>query len=57
MLRAVPESLPAIVIVLLIGGVAVAAGLGLGIVVVAPRIGRLLDRMDRDDEEPGDRVD
>jgi hypothetical protein len=56
MLRAVPESLPAIVIVLLIGGVAVAAGLGLGIV-VAPRIGRLLDRMDRDDEEPGDRVD
>lgn len=43
-------------IVLLIAGVAVAVGLGLGIV-VAPRIVRLLDRMDRDDEEPGDRAD
>ena len=51
-----PESVQAIVLILLIAGVAVAVGLGLGIV-VAPRIGRLLDRADADDEEPGDRTD
>ncbi len=52
----VPESVQAIVVVLLIAAGAVAIGLGLGIV-VAPRIGRLLDRADADDEEPGDRTD
>jgi hypothetical protein len=52
----VPESAQAIVLVVLIAVVAVAAGLGLGIV-VAPRIGRALDRADRDDEEAGDGPD
>ena len=51
-----PESVQGIALVLLIGGVAVAVGLGLGIV-VAPRIVRLLDKADADDEEPGDRTD
>ena len=51
-----PESAQAIAIVLLIAAVAMAVGLGLGIV-VAPRIVRLLDRADTDDEEPGDRTD
>ena len=51
-----PESVQGVVLVLLIGAVAVAVGLGLGIV-VAPRIGRMLDRADPDDEEPGGRTD
>ena len=42
--------------VLVMAGVAVAIGVGLGIV-VAPRLGRLFDRADADDEEPGDRAD
>ena len=45
-----------IVLVLLIAAVAVAVGVGLGIV-IAPRLGRLFDRADADDEEPGDRTD
>jgi hypothetical protein len=42
---------------LLIAIVAAVVGVGFGIVVLAPRIGRLLDRAesDKDDEEPGDR--
>ena len=50
----------AVVAVLVIGGVAVAIGIGFGIV-VAPRIGRLFDRADVEadptDEEPRDRAD
>jgi hypothetical protein len=51
--------------VLLIGGVAVAIGIGFGIV-VAPRLGRLFDRFNaatdadaeiNEDEEPRDRAD
>jgi hypothetical protein len=52
----VPETAVAIVAILLIAGVTVAVGIGFGIV-VAPRIRRLLDRLDEDDEEPGDRTD
>lgn len=40
---------------LVIAAISIVVGVGFGIV-VAPRIGRLLDRMDRDDdEEPRDR--
>lgn len=45
----------AVVAVLLIGAIAAAVGVGLGIVILAPRIGRMLDRAETDDEEPGDR--
>jgi hypothetical protein len=51
-----PDSALAIVMVLVIAGVAVAIGIGFGIV-VAPRIGRLIDRAAPDDEEPRDRDD
>lgn len=39
-----------IVVVLLIAGVVAAVGLGFGIV-VAPRLGRLFDRVDANDDE------
>ena len=42
-------------LVLLIAAVAAVIGVGLGIVILAPRIGRMLDRSEADDEEPGDR--
>jgi hypothetical protein len=42
-------------IVLVIAALAAAVGVGFGIVVLAPRISRALDRADADDEEPGDR--
>ena len=42
-------------LVLVIGAIAAVAGVGLGIVLIAPRITRMLDRSDTDDEEPGDR--
>jgi Na+/H+-dicarboxylate symporter len=50
-----------IAVVLVIGAVAVAIGIGFGIV-IAPRIGRLLERAEPDthaieDEEPRDRTD
>jgi hypothetical protein len=52
-----PESAQAIALVLLIAAVAVVVGVGFGIV-IAPRLGRLFDRVDADDdEEPGDRTD
>lgn len=44
-----------VVLVLLIGAIAAVAGVGFGIVIIAPRIGRMLDRAEADDEEPGDR--
>ena len=47
----------ALVAVVAIAAIAVALGLGLGLV-VAPRLGRLFDRADADDdEEPRDRAD
>jgi Na+/H+-dicarboxylate symporter len=46
-----------IAVVLVIGAIAVAIGIGLGIV-IAPRLGRLFDRADADeDEEPRDRAE
>ena len=49
-----PDELGGVLVVLVVAGVAVALGLGLGIV-IAPRLGRLVDRMDADDdEEPRD---
>ena len=52
-----PDPLGAIALVLLIAAVAVAIGIGFGIV-IAPRLGRLADRADGDDdEEPRDRAD
>ena len=44
-----------VVLVLLIGAIAAVAGVGFGIVIIGPRIGRMLDRAEADDEEPGDR--
>jgi hypothetical protein len=46
-----------LLVFLLIALVAAVIGGGFGMVVLAPRIGRLLDRqeLDSDDEEPGDR--
>jgi hypothetical protein len=44
-------------IVLLIAAAAGAIGIEFGIFILAPRLTRLLDRTDRDDEEPGDRAD
>ena len=46
--------MPELVLIAVIGGVAAALGLGFGIV-LAPRIGRLFDRVDADDEDSGDR--
>jgi len=51
--RAMPDAAQAVAFVLVIATVAVAVGIGFGIV-IAPRIGRLAERADADDEEPGD---
>ena len=45
-----------LVIVLAIAAIAAVVGVGLGIVLIAPRISRALDRADQD-EDPGDRPD
>jgi hypothetical protein len=42
-------------IVLVIAAVAAVIGVGAGIVLIAPRISRALDRAETHDEEPGDR--
>jgi hypothetical protein len=42
-------------IVLVIAALAAVLGVGFGIVVLAPRITRALDRAEAEDEEPGDR--
>ena len=44
-----------ILLVLVIAAIATVGGVWLGIVVLAPRITRLLDRPESIDEEPGDR--
>jgi hypothetical protein len=47
-----------VAIFLLVAAIVAVVGVGFGIVVLAPRIGRLLDRPEPDDvpdEEPGDR--
>ena len=47
----------AIGFVLIVGAIAAVVGMVLGIFLLAPRIGRMLDRAEADDEEPGDRPD
>jgi hypothetical protein len=42
-------------IFVLIASIAAVGGVWLGIVVLAPRMSRLLDRAETDDEEPSDR--
>lgn len=44
-------------LVLIIAAVAAVVGVAFGIFLLAPRIGRMLDRAEADDEEPGDRPD
>jgi len=46
-----------LVIVPLIAAVAAVIGVAFGIFLLAPRISRMLDRAETDDEEPGDRND
>jgi Sec-independent protein secretion pathway component TatC len=41
----------------LIAAIVAALGVAFGIFVFAPRIGRMLDRAEAEDEEPGDRPD
>jgi prepilin-type N-terminal cleavage/methylation domain-containing protein len=55
-------SLPELLIVLLIAGIAAAGGVWLGIVVLAPRLTRIIDKREADQpseqpEEHGDRPD
>jgi len=61
-LRARRSSLPELLIVLLIAGIAAAGGVWLGIVVLAPRLTRIIDRTAADEpseplEDHGDRHD
>jgi hypothetical protein len=52
-----PGELGGVLLVLVIAAAAVAVGVGFGIV-IAPRLGRLVDRLDADDdEEPRDETD
>jgi hypothetical protein len=44
-----------LVLVLAIAAITAVVGVWLGIVLIAPRISRSLDRAETDDEEPGDR--
>jgi hypothetical protein len=46
-----------LVIFLTIAAIAAVVGIRLGIVLIAPRISRALDRAEIDSEEPGDRPD
>ena len=46
-----------IILVLIVAAVATVVGVAFGIFLLAPRIGRMLDRAEADDEEPGDRPD
>lgn len=45
------------IIVLLLAAIATVGSVAFGIVVLAPRLTRLLDRASRDDEEPVDHPD
>lgn len=44
-----------LVLILVIAAVATVGGIWFGIVILAPRMTRLLDRPDSTEEEPGDR--
>jgi len=56
-LPAMPPAVEGLALVLLIALVAAVVGVGFGIFLLAPRIARMLDRAEADDEEPGDRPD
>jgi hypothetical protein len=49
------EMTAGIALVLLVAAIAAVVGVAFGIVILAPRIARALDRAEADDEEPGDR--
>ena len=46
-----------IILVLIVAAAATVVSVAFGIFLLAPRIGRMLDRAEADDEEPGDRPD
>jgi hypothetical protein len=46
-----------LVFVIVAAGIAAVVGVSFGIFLIAPRISRMLDRAEADDEEPGDRHD
>jgi hypothetical protein len=50
-----PAALEGLALVLLVAAVAAVVGAGFGIFVLAPRIARMLDRTDQEDEDSGDR--
>ena len=52
-----PLAIEGLALVLLIAAIAAVVGVGFGIFLLAPRIARMLDRAEADDEEPGDRPD
>lgn len=56
-LPAMPPAVEGLALVLVIAAIAAVAGLGFGIFLLAPRIARMLDRAEADDEESGDRPD
>jgi len=51
------EPLAAVLAVLLGAAVIFAVAVWFGLTILAPRIGRAMDRADADEEEPGDRPD
>ena len=51
------ESLAAVLAVLLGAAVIFVVAVWFGMSILAPRIGRAADRVDADEEEPGDRTD
>ena len=52
-----PEVAALLFAILIVGTLAFLAAVWFGLFVVAPRIRRMLDRLEADDEEPGDRPD
>jgi hypothetical protein len=54
-LRAMPAAIEGFALVFVIAAIAAVVGVRFGIVLLAPRITRMLDRADKEDEEPGDR--
>jgi hypothetical protein len=52
-----PTPVEGLALVLLIAVIAAVAGVGFGIFLLAPRIARMLDRAEPDDEDPGERPD
>jgi ABC-type enterobactin transport system permease subunit len=51
------DDLTGVGLVLIVAAAAAVGGVAFGIFLLAPRIGRVLDRAETDDEEPGDQPD